>query len=108
MPNNQSTTIGTNHQFIRPTDDTLSYQPALRFDYQARPALRVSFKYQGNNNAEARHQGTLPGWNDTIDADSGEGHGSGDGQLQPQLDDVPRGHLRARLEPAGRLRRASR
>ena len=66
LPNNQSTTIGTNHQFIQPTYDTLLYQPALRLDYQVTPGLRVSFKYQGNNNAKRVSLGSLPGWNDTI------------------------------------------
>ena len=107
LPNNQSTTIGTNHQFIQPTYDTLLYQPALRLDYQVTPGLRVSFKYQGNNNAQARQLGSLPGWNDADRADSGKGHGSGDGQLQHQRVDVPRRHLRTRRQPAGRLRRAS-
>ena len=66
MPNDQSTTIGTNHQFIQPTYDTLLYQPALRLDYQITPGLRVSFKYAGNNNAKRASLGSLPGWNDTI------------------------------------------
>ena len=59
LPNSQSTTIGTNHQFIQPTYDTLLYQPALRLDYQVTPGLRVSFKYQGNNRREARGRCTL-------------------------------------------------
>ena len=66
LPNNQSTTIGTNHQFIQPTYDTRLYQPALRLDYQLTPGLRFSFKYAGNNNAKRASLGTLPGWNDTI------------------------------------------
>ncbi len=66
MPNNQSATIGTNHQFIQPTYDTLLYQPALRVDYQLSERLRASFKYQGNNNAKRVSIGTLPGWNDSI------------------------------------------
>ena len=66
MPNNQSTTIGTNHQFIQPTYDTLLYQPAMRVDYQMTPGLRFSFKYSGNNNAKRASLGSLPGWNDTI------------------------------------------
>ena len=66
MPNDQSTTIGTNHQFIQPTYDTLLYQPALRLDYQMTPGLRFSFKYAGNNNAKRASLGSLPGWNDTI------------------------------------------
>jgi hypothetical protein len=66
LPNNQSTTIGTNHQFIQDTYDTLLYQPALRVDYQMTPGLRVSFKYAGNNNSKRVTLGSLPGWNDTI------------------------------------------
>jgi Carboxypeptidase regulatory-like domain len=66
LPNNQSTTIGTNHQFIQPTYDTLLYQPALRVDYQVTPGLRVSFKYQGNNMSKRVTLGSLPGWNDGI------------------------------------------
>ena len=66
LPNNQSTTIGTNHQFIQPTYDTLLYQPALRLDYQMTPGLRVSFKYQGNNMSKRVTLGSLPGWNDAI------------------------------------------
>jgi hypothetical protein len=66
MPNNQSTTIGTNHQFIQPTYDTLLYQPAVKFDYQFSQALRVSFKYQGNNMSKRVTLGSLPGWNDGI------------------------------------------
>ena len=66
LPNNQSTTIGTNHQFIQPTYDTLLYQPALRLDYQVTQGLRVSFKYQGNNMSKRVTLGSLPGWNDGI------------------------------------------
>ena len=66
LPNNQSTTIGTNHQFIQPTFDTLLYQPALRLDYQVTQGLRVSFKYQGNNMSKRVTLGSLPGWNDAI------------------------------------------
>ena len=64
MPNNQSTTIGTNHQFIRPTYDTLLYQPAIKLDYQITQGLRVSVKYQGNNMSKRVTLGSLPGWND--------------------------------------------
>ena len=65
-PNNQSTTLGTNHQFIRPTWDTRLYQPALKFDYQVTAGLRASFKYQGNNLSKRVTLGSLPGWNDGI------------------------------------------
>jgi hypothetical protein len=66
LPNNNSNTIGTNHQFIQPTYDTLLYQPALKFDYQPTTALRVSVKYQGNNTRKDIAIGSLPGWNDAI------------------------------------------
>ncbi len=66
MPNGTSNTIGTNHQFIQPTYDTLLYQPALKFDYQPMTSLRVSFKYQGNNMSKRETLGSLPGWNDAI------------------------------------------
>ena len=76
MPNDQSTTIGTNHQFIQPTYDTLLYQPALRFDYQITPGLRVSFKYQGNNRREARLARLAARLERHDHADPEEGHGS--------------------------------
>ena len=66
LPNNQSTTIGTNHQFIRPTFDTLLYQPAIKLDYQITQGLRVSVKYQGNNMSKRDTLVSLPGWNDAI------------------------------------------
>ena len=42
-----SSIIGRNLEFVRPAEDTLSYQPAVRFDYQPFAALRVSYKFQG-------------------------------------------------------------
>jgi hypothetical protein len=72
-----STTVGTNFQYIRPVEDTLSYQPAIRFDYQARPSLRVSYKYQGNLNRDQVRQGTIPGWNDGRTTFSGTGTDAG-------------------------------
>ena len=49
-----------NLQFIRPAEDTLAYQPAVRFDYQALPSLRVSYKYQGQISRQQVNQGTHP------------------------------------------------
>ena len=43
-----------------------AYQPAIRFDYQALPSLRVSYKYQGQIDRQQVNQGTIPGWNDTV------------------------------------------
>ena len=60
-----STSSGRTCKFIRPPEDTLAYQPAVRFDYQAMPSLRVSYKYQGRSNRKQVNQGTIPGLNDT-------------------------------------------
>ena len=68
-----STIVGTNLQFIRPAEDTLAYQPAFRFDYQAMPSLRVSYKYQGQITRQQVNQGTIPGWNDTVTPFTGVG-----------------------------------
>ena len=68
-----STIPGRNLQFIRPSEDTLTYQPAVRFDYQARPSLRVSYKYQGQITRQQVNQGTIPGWNDTVTPFTGVG-----------------------------------
>jgi hypothetical protein len=68
-----SNVVGTNLQFIRPPEDTLQYQPAIRFDYQALQSLRVSYKYQGQIDRRQINQGTIPGWNDAIVPYTGRG-----------------------------------
>jgi Carboxypeptidase regulatory-like domain len=68
-----SNVVGTNLQFIRPPQDTLQYQPAIRFDYQALQSLRVSYKYQGQIDRKQVNQGTIPGWNDLITPYTGRG-----------------------------------
>jgi len=72
-----STITGRNLEFIRPVEDTLTYQPAFRFDYQALPSLRVSYKYQGQMARQQVNQGTLPGWNDTVTPFTGVGTDAG-------------------------------
>ena len=54
-----------NFEITRPSESILSTQPALRFDYQATQAFRVSFKYSGFSQREQVQQGSIPGWNDT-------------------------------------------
>jgi len=66
MPTSSSI-IGRNLEFIRPSEDTLSYQPAFRFDYQPFAALRVSYKFQGQITRRQVLNGTIPGWNNTLD-----------------------------------------
>ena len=68
-----SNVVGTNLQFIRPEEETLAYQPAVRFDYQALPSLRVSYKYQGQITRQQVNQGNMPGWNDTVTPFTGVG-----------------------------------
>ena len=54
-----------NFEITRPSQSILSTQPALRFDYQATSAFRVSFKYSGFSQREQVQNGSIPGWNDT-------------------------------------------
>ena len=53
---------------IRPSSRGASRfrQPAVKLDYQATSALRVSYKYSGWRQKEQAVPGTLPGFNDTI------------------------------------------
>jgi hypothetical protein len=54
-----------NYEITRPEESILSYQPAMRFDYQPASKFRVSFKYSGFTQREQTQQGSIPGWNDT-------------------------------------------
>jgi hypothetical protein len=54
-----------NFELTRPEESILSTQPAVRFDYHASSAFRVSFKYSGFSQREQVQQGSIPGWNDT-------------------------------------------
>ena len=54
----------------------------------------------GNRRSTARSRGSTT----TRDAESGRQHDGGHGQLQPEPDDVSRGHVRAQRERAGRMR----
>jgi Carboxypeptidase regulatory-like domain len=68
MPNLTNIPAGQayNFEITRPQEDTISYQPAFRIDYQPLQKLRVSFKYQGQITRRQVNQGTLPGWNDSM------------------------------------------
>jgi hypothetical protein len=56
---------GYNFELTRPSESVLSWQPALRFDYQPTQKLRASFKYSGWQQRNQTINGTLPGFNDT-------------------------------------------
>ena len=54
LPTSSSVVGQRTCEFIRPAEDTLAYQPAVRFDYQAMPTLRVSYKYSGPDQPASR------------------------------------------------------
>ncbi|MEO8075974.1 MAG: hypothetical protein ABI818_06555, partial [Acidobacteriota bacterium] len=55
-----------NFEITRPSESILSYQPAMRFDYQPASKFRTSFKYAGFTQRQQVQQGSIPGWNDTT------------------------------------------
>jgi hypothetical protein len=54
-----------NFELTRPTESILSWQPALRIDYQPTQKLRATFKYSGWQQRNQTINGSLPGFNDT-------------------------------------------
>jgi Carboxypeptidase regulatory-like domain len=54
-----------NLEVTRPTEAILSWQPAIRVDYQPTQKLRATFKYSGWQQRNQVINGTLPGFNDT-------------------------------------------
>src|SRR6185503_8304700 len=54
-----------NLELLRPEESVLSWQPAVRFDYQPTSKLRASFKYSAWMQADHLFLGTVPGFNDT-------------------------------------------
>ena len=54
-----------NYQITRPNESILSWQPALRVDYQPMQKLRATFKYSGWQQRSDVINGALPGFNDT-------------------------------------------
>ena len=54
-----------NFELTRPAESVLSWQPAVRLDYQPTQKLRASFKYSGWQQRNQTINGTLPGFNDT-------------------------------------------
>lgn len=67
MPNIASVPATQNYNFelTRPAESILSWQPAVRFDYQPMHALRATFKYSAWQQASHTFNGTIPGFNDT-------------------------------------------
>jgi hypothetical protein len=66
LPNAASTPgQAYNYEITRPTESILSWQPAVRVDYQPTQKLRATFKYSGWQQRNQTINGTLPGFNDT-------------------------------------------
>jgi hypothetical protein len=65
LPNDNTPNVAYNYQIIRPNESILSWQPALRVDYQPMQKLRATFKYSGWQQRSDIINGALPGFNDT-------------------------------------------
>jgi Carboxypeptidase regulatory-like domain len=65
MPNATVPGVAFNYEFIRPEEKILSWQPALRIDYQPSQKLRVTGKYSGWQQRRDLIAGSIPGFNDT-------------------------------------------
>ena len=69
LPNlTQAPGTSYNLEFLSPSFKTLTYQPALRADYQMSSALRFTAKYTGQKGFRGTTPGTIPGFNDTYNA----------------------------------------
>ena len=64
--NNTAANSNFNYQITRPAESLISYQPAIRLDYQPKSSLRTSFKWGGWLQKKQPINGSIPGWNDTI------------------------------------------
>ena len=56
-----------NYEVVTPVTKSLTYQPAVRIDYEPAAKLRVTGRFSGQNSAAGRPltPGSLPGYNDT-------------------------------------------
>jgi hypothetical protein len=65
---NHTQAVGENYNYeaTQPTYKQMSYQPSVRVDYQPTSKLRITGKFNGQNNGTWQAPGTLPGYNDTI------------------------------------------
>jgi hypothetical protein len=68
LPNvEQGSGMNYNYEIRTPVTKSLTYQPAVRIDYQPITPLRLTGRFSGQNSAAGRPltPGTLPGYNDT-------------------------------------------
>ncbi len=64
-PNAGGPGIGFNYEVTRGAESVLSWQPAVRLDYQPTPKLRATGKYSGWQQRRDVVPGLMPGFNDT-------------------------------------------
>src|SRR5690349_421767 len=66
LPNLPTTTgVNYNYEITRPEESVISWQPAVRVDYQPHQNLRATFKYSAWQQKDHLFLGTIPGFNDT-------------------------------------------
>jgi Carboxypeptidase regulatory-like domain/TonB-dependent Receptor Plug Domain len=67
LPNIANVPANQNYNFelTRPNETILSWQPAVRLDYQPMQKLRATFKYSAWQQKSHLFNGTIPGFNDT-------------------------------------------
>ncbi len=65
MPTANTGTNSYNFELTRPSESVLSYQPAVRLDYQPMQKLRATFKYSAWMQRDQLFLGSIPGFNDT-------------------------------------------
>ena len=81
-----------------------AYQPAMRFDYQALPSLRISYKYQGQITRAAGEPGQrFPDWNDTVTPYTGVGTDAVSVNYNLDSTTFLEGTFGPRVEQAGQL-----
>ena len=93
-----------NYEITRPEESVLSWQPAVRVDYQPTQKLRASVQVLGVGAAGPGLQRHDPRLQRHEDAERAGRELHRVGQLHAHADDVPRGDLRAQPERAGRMR----
>jgi hypothetical protein len=54
-----------NYEIVRPVENLIANQPAVRFDYQPTQRVRGTFKYSGWSQKKTTINGSIPGFNDT-------------------------------------------
>ncbi|HWB17621.1 MAG TPA: carboxypeptidase-like regulatory domain-containing protein [Vicinamibacterales bacterium] len=66
MPNTQG--LDYNYENTAPEDNRMNSQATVRVDYQVSSRLRISAKYAGQFSTVRPLEGSIPGFNDTLDS----------------------------------------